>query len=298
MKIIYKSFSKTWIYAIAIIILISLESAFGSNIEKIKQRGVLRHLGIPYANFVTGAGDGMDVELVQLFAQYLKLEYRYIETSWEDVVGDLCGQKVRPKGEDVEILGTVPIKGDMIASGFSILPWRQKVLDYSIPTFPSQIWLIAQADSSLKPIKPSGNIDQDISAVKTMLKGKNVIGVADTCLDPSLLGLEAAGAKIIFFTKKINEIAPAVINGESEAALLEVPDALIALEKWPGKIKVIGPLSQTQYMGYAFAKTSDDLCEAFNCFLEKCRKDGFYLQLVKKYYPTVFTYYPDFFEKQ
>ena len=160
MKIIYKSFSKTWIYAIAIIILISLESAFGSNIEKIKQRGVLRHLGIPYANFVTGAGDGMDVELVQLFAQYLKLEYRYIETSWEDVVGDLCGQKVRPKGEDVEILGTVPIKGDMIASGFSILPWRQKVLDYSIPTFPSQIWLIAQADSSLKPIKRADDFNE------------------------------------------------------------------------------------------------------------------------------------------
>jgi hypothetical protein len=27
-------------------------------------------LGVPYANFITGSGDGLDVELMQLFARH------------------------------------------------------------------------------------------------------------------------------------------------------------------------------------------------------------------------------------
>lgn len=34
----------------------------------------LKHVGAPYANFVTGSGDGLDVELVKLFAQKLNLK--------------------------------------------------------------------------------------------------------------------------------------------------------------------------------------------------------------------------------
>ena len=37
-------------------------------LNEIKARGELRHLGIRYANFVTGDGDGFDVELMQGFA--------------------------------------------------------------------------------------------------------------------------------------------------------------------------------------------------------------------------------------
>jgi hypothetical protein len=42
-----------------------------ADLPEIKARGVLRHVGVPYANFVTGTGDGLDVELVTLFAQDL-----------------------------------------------------------------------------------------------------------------------------------------------------------------------------------------------------------------------------------
>jgi hypothetical protein len=35
----------------------------------------------------------------------------------------------------------------MIAIGFTVLPWREKVLLYSAPTFPSQVLLVARADS-------------------------------------------------------------------------------------------------------------------------------------------------------
>ncbi|MBW1960077.1 MAG: transporter substrate-binding domain-containing protein [Deltaproteobacteria bacterium] len=285
-----------WVPSLTALLIIALESASGADLQEVRKTGVLRHLGVPYANFVTGSGDGLDVELVTLFARHLGVGYKYIRTSWKDVIADLTGKRVQPRGSEIEILGHWPVKGDIIASGMTILSWRKKIVAYSVPTFPTQIWLITQADSPIKPIKPCGDLNKDIAAVKTLLKGHSVLGVANTCLDPSLYGLKEAGAEVRLFTGKLNELTPAIINRDADATLLDVPDALVALEKWAGKIKVIGPVSHMQNMGYAFAKTSLRLRDSFNRFFEQCKKDGTYVRLVKKYYLSVFSYYPEFFE--
>ena len=52
----------------ALLTFFSTSALRAADLQEVKQRGVLRHLGIPYANFVTGSGDGLDVELVKLFA--------------------------------------------------------------------------------------------------------------------------------------------------------------------------------------------------------------------------------------
>jgi ABC-type amino acid transport substrate-binding protein len=96
-------------------------------------------------------------------------------------------------------------------------------------------------------------------------------------------------------TLKLNEMAPAILNHEAETTLLDVPDALIALEKWPGQLKVIGPISHNQNMAVAFRKDSPKLRAAFNEYLTMIRKDGSYNKLVEKYYPSVFLYYAEFF---
>lgn len=283
------------ILALLLSLLLS-SSAFAADLKEIKEKGVLRHLGVPYANFVTGSGDGLDVDLMKLFAQDLRVRYHYVQTSWADVLGDLTGKKVRSKGDGVEILGDVPIKGDIVASGLTILAWREQVVEFSTPVFPSQVWLVARADSSLKPIKPSGRLDQDISTVKAFLRGRQVLGMLATCLDPSLYGLVKIGTNVKCFEGTLNELAPAIIKGEADLTLLDVPDALIALEKWPGKIKVIGPISPRQDMGCAFAKNSPQLRETFNRFFDRIKQDGTYLALVKKYYPSAPRYFREFFE--
>jgi len=287
----------TFVCAVSMLGIVSVGRAFCTDLSQIKDKGVLRHLGVPYAHFVTGSGDGMDIEMVKLFAQHLGVRYEYVKTSWKNVIGDLSGKKVKSRGEDVEILGHVPVRGDIIANGLTRIPWRQKVVNYSMPTFPTQVWLIARADSSLRPIEPGGDIKKDIQAVKAAIKGRTVLGKAKTCLDPTLYGLKEAGAKPILFQGTLNELAPAIINAEAEATILDVPDALIALDKWPGKIKVIGPISERQVMGVGFRKDSPLLLEAFNRFFQELKKDGTYLRLVKKYYPTAFIYFPDFFKQ-
>ncbi|WP_246329850.1 transporter substrate-binding domain-containing protein [Geomonas limicola] len=277
-------------------ILAVTSQAWCGDLPQVRKSGVLRHLGIPYANFVTGAGDGMDVELMRLFAKHLGVRYEYVKTDWGTVVQDLVGKKVQAKGDEVTILEDTPVKGDLIANGFTVLPWRQKVVLFSNPTFPSQIWLVARVDAKVKPIKPTGNIDRDIARTKMLMKNREVLALKKTCLDPELYNLDATGAKVTCYNGSLNELAPAVIAGEAQMTILDVPDALVALDKWPGKIKILGPVSHKQEMAVAFPKSSPQLRDAFNSFLKQAQRDGSYARIVKQYYPSASAFFPEFFK--
>ena len=270
--------------------------AFASDLDEVKTRGVLRHIGIPYANFVSGAGDGMEVELTKLFAKSLGVKYEFVQSDWGVIVQDLIGKKVKVTAGKAETLEEAPVKGDIIANGFTVIPWRQQVVEFAKPTFPNQIWLIARADSPIRPIKPTRNIEKDIQLTKAKMKGKTVLSMEKTCLDPALYNLAATGANIVCRTGNLNEMAPAVLNKEGDLTILDVPDALVALDKWKGKLKIIGPVSDKQQMAAAFPKSSPKLLEAYNAFIKKAQHDGTYLALIKKYYPTAPHFFPEFFK--
>jgi ABC-type amino acid transport substrate-binding protein len=272
-------------------------AAYANDLQEVKAAGVLRHLGIPYANFVTGSDDGMDVEIIKGFAKQLGVRYEYVKADWGTVLEDLIGRKIGMVDNQAVLGEKTPVRGDLIANGFTVLPWREDIIDSSQQTFPSKIWLVARADSPLKPIKPSKNESKDIERTRALLKNRRVLTLPKTCLDPNLYNLESAGAIVIKHSGKLNEIAPTLINKEAEMSILDVPDALIALEKWPGKIKIIGPISTNQYMAVGFPKTSPKLREAFNKYLLEIKRNGTYLRLAKKYYPTASLYFPDFFKK-
>ncbi len=278
-------------------------NVFAGDLQDIRQQGVLRHLGIPYAHFVkeTPVGmDGLDVELMQLFATHLGVRYELVTTSWGEVFSDLTGDLFQFANDGIKVIGKTSVKGDIIANGLTILPERQKIVNFSIPTFPTGVWLVARADSPIKPITPSGNIDDDIEQVKKLLVGRSVLSMKNTCLDPDFYGLAQTGADIRYHTasQHLGDIAPAILDGAAETTLLDIPDALIALQKWPGEIKIIGPVSEAQSMGVGFAKDSPELRREFNKFFQKIWTDGTYSKLVEKYYPSVFLYLNDFFENK
>lgn len=277
------------------LVTVPVQHLMARDLQEIKQEGVLRHLGVPYANFVDGANNGLDVELMRLFAKELGVRYEYVETNWQGVIGDLTGQQLTVKGNEVAVVGRLSIRGDVIANGLTIIPWRQKVIDFSAPTFPTQVWLVAASQSPLQPIVPSGSLDQDLAQTKALLNGKTVLGISGTCLDHTLYNLEAVGAHSKPFVGTLNQLAPAVLQGDADTSLLDVADSLVALNKWPGQIKILGPISEQQQMGVGFRKESPQLQQAFAAFYARLRADGTYGALVKKYYPDVFFYYPEFF---
>ena len=64
--------------------------ASAQDLAEIRERGVIRHLGVPYARFITGNGEGFDADLVRRFAAavfFLK----------KDVAGKVQGFEIRFK---------------------------------------------------------------------------------------------------------------------------------------------------------------------------------------------------------
>jgi len=278
----------------------AIHPAKAGNLEEVLQSGTLKHLGIPYANFITSDHKGLDVELMQQFAKYLGVKYQFVESRWQDIIPELTGKKITVAGDTVTITGSTAIKGDVISTGFTVLPWRTKIVDFSETTFPSGIWLIARSDAILTPIKPTGDIEKDILRVKKKLMGVSVLGLEGSCLAPELYGIDQTGANVQFFPvdQDLEGMIPSVIAKIADTTLMDVPVALVALAKWPGQIKVIGPLSDPQSMACAFSKDSPKLKQAFDSFFNAFKKNDKYKELVDTYYPTVFTYYPDFLSQQ
>jgi hypothetical protein len=272
-------------------------AANAADLPEIKARGELHHLGIRYANFVTGAGDGFDAELKQGFARHIGVKYRLVYSDFYSVIRDLLGKDVVREGDEVTLEGSYPIKGDMIASGFTVLPWREQVLLYSEPTFPSQVLLIARADSLTKPITGSDDLRQDIRLTKALIGRQSLLVMEKTCLDPANYGLKGKGIELRAYTKStnINEMVPALLNLDADLSLLDVPDLMIDMQKWAGKFKIIGPISEEQVLATAFPKDAPKLRDAFNEYLRKIKEDGTYDTLVNKYYPGIQRYFPEFF---
>ena len=267
------------------------------DLAEVRASGVLRHLGVPYARFVISGSEGFDVEIVQLFAKSIGVRYEYVAADWNNVIQDLIGQDLEYK-PTMRATGRRPIRGDIIGNGLTILPSREKVIDYSVPTFPSAVWLLARSDSPVKPIVPSGTLATDIQATKAKLSLGSTYVMDNSCLDPKLYELEGKGFRLERFTKStnLNDIVPALLKKESEMTLLDVPDIIVSMEKWPSQIKVIGPVSGEQLMGVGFRKTSPALRQAFNDFFIKTQEDGTYMRLIQKYYRSAPRYLPEYFK--
>jgi ABC-type amino acid transport substrate-binding protein len=164
------------------------------------------------------------------------------------------------------VLGAaVPQRGDMIATGFTRLAWREALLNFSDPVFPSQVLLVTRSEAPERPIKPSGTIAADIKATRQLIGKKSLLVMEGTCLDPASYGLRGMGLDLRSYTRStnLNEMVPAMLNREAYFTLLDVPDLIID----------------------------------YNTYLRGIKADGSYDRLVDKYYPGVRTYFPEFFSK-
>lgn len=284
---------KIFMAAMAILFTVCLgTSGAHAELRHIKESSVLRHIGVLYSNFVTGDGDGLDTEILKLYATEIGVRYEHVPSSWETVISDLSGKKIIPHGNDVEVVGETTVKGDIVGNGLTILPWREKVISFSDPYFPTAIWAIAAADSNLHPISPSGVPKDDIAATKSLLTGRHILGIRDTCLDPALYNIDGV-VPVYKEGLQLNDLPAAVAKGECELTLQDAPDALFALASYPGKVKVLGAITEEQFMAFGISRDSPDLLESFNNFLRRLKDSGKLLELIIKYYPLVTTYFPN-----
>src|ERR1700761_7872691 len=150
-------------------------SSWAADLAEIKARGEIRHIGIRYANFVTGAGDGFDVELMQGFAKRIGVSYKLVYSDFYSVIRDLLGKDVVRKNGEVSLTGNYPITGDVISTGFTMLPWREAILLYSAPVLPSQVLLVAPAESELQPIDDGADLATDIKRTRDAIGSRSLL---------------------------------------------------------------------------------------------------------------------------
>jgi ABC-type amino acid transport substrate-binding protein len=276
-----------------------MASGWAADLAEIKKRGEIRHIGIRYANFVTGAGDGFDVELMQGFAKRIGVSYKLVYSDFYSVIRDLLGKDVARKNGEVTLTGSYPVKGDVISTGFTMLPWREAILQYSDPVLPSQVLLVAPAESDLQPIEDGADVAADIAKTRKAIGSRSVLVMERTCLDPTNYGLVNVGLDLKAYNKSsnLNEMVPAMLNKEAELTLLDVPDAILDLRKWAGRIKILGPISDRQILATAFPKDAPALRNEFNAYLSDIKASGIYDRLVDKYYPGIRRFFPEFFAK-
>jgi len=275
-------------------------TTMAADLKEIKSQGVLRHLGIKYANFVKADGTGFEVELVKGFANHIGVRYELVYTNFYDVIRDLLGKNVVRNGDAVTLEGNFPVRGDMIATGFTVLPWRQKVVLYSQPTFPSQVLLVARKDAPYSPVPAQSTLSAEIAKTNEILGRHSLLVMERTCLDPANYGLKGKGVDLRAYSASTNldEMVPELLKGEVDFTLLDVPDAVIDLQRWAGRIKVIGPISEHQELAAAFPPSSPELRAAFDEYLRGLRADGTYDKLVNSYYPGIRRYFPEFFARK
>lgn len=275
-------------------------SVQAADLAEIRERGVLRHIGIRYANFVTDKGQGLDVEIVQGFARHIGVRYELVYSDFYNVVRDLLGQDVVRDGDKVSLTGSHPVKGDMIATGFTILPWREAVLLFSRPTFPSQVLLVTRTESPMRPVARQSSLAREIEATHKLIGRKSLLVMERTCLDPANYGLKGVGLDLRMHTAStdLHDMVPAMLRGEAELTLLDVPDVVLDLQRWAGRIKVLGPISEHQDLAAAFPRSSPALRDAFDAYFQGIRASGEYDRLVNKYYPGIRRYFPQFFARK
>ncbi len=280
--------------------IVAASTAGAADLNEIKARGELRHIGIRYANFVTGSGDGFDVEIMQGFARRLGVKYTLVYSDFYSVIRDLLGKDAVRKDGEVFLTGDYAIRGDVIATGFTVLPWREQILAYSDPTFPSQVLLVAPSNAPLYPVHEGADLVEDIKATTQLIGHHSLLVMERTCLDPANYGLKGIGLDLKAYTKStnLNEMVPALLNSEAQLTLLDVPDVILDMRKWAGQIKVLGPVSKPQTLAAAFPKDATKLRDAYNDYLRELKANGAYDRLVEKYYPGIQRFFPDFFEKR
>ncbi len=280
--------------------ILAATAAGAADLDEIKARGELRHIGIRYANFVTGSGDGFDVEIMQGFARRLGVKYTLVYSDFYNVIRDLLGKDAVRKDGEVLLTGNYVIKGDVIATGFTVLPWREQILNYSDAMFPSQVLLVAPSNAPFQPIHDGADLTDDIKATTKLIGSHSLLVMERTCLDPANYGLTGIGLDLKAYTKSanLNEMVPALLDSEAQLTLLDVPDAILDLRKWAGQIKVLGPVSEPQTLAAAFPKDALKLRNAYNDYLRDLKANGEYDRLVDKYYPGIRRFLPDFFAKK
>ena len=212
----------------------------------------------PYPPFLIGTPEdpdftGYEIELFNAIAE--KLGYpdpEYSNTNFASVFRDTANGLF-----DIAVVSS------------TILPERERVVDFTDPHYEAQQALLVPEDS-------------DIASVDD-LDGA-IVGAQDGTTGEAYANDETGASEVRGFPQGPDAIT-ALVTGQVDATIIDQPVAVDAVEK-QGGMEIIEEIQTDELYGFPVAPDNDGLREAVNGALQELKDDGTVDELYEKYFST------------
>jgi membrane-bound lytic murein transglycosylase F len=230
-----------------------------SSLEQIKERGrivmITQNSGNTYYLY-REQPMGFEYDLAVEFARYLDVELEVLTPNWIEMFGMLN------KGD-----------GDFIGAGVSVVPSREKNVDFSDPYLTVRQEVIVHHDN------------YQINKIED-LNGRTVHVRAGTSYQERLADLLGQGVEmelVLVPDVPTDELIRQVAEEEIEITVADSNIALINRIYHPD-IRVAFPISSPQSLAWAVRKGDEELLEVVDKFFTRVRTDGTLDEIYKRYH--------------
>jgi polar amino acid transport system substrate-binding protein len=222
-------------------------------IETLKPGTLTVGVDVPYPPLEQGRPpdyEGFEIELVDEIANQLGLEREYKDTGFDTIFRDLAQDKF-----------------DLVIAGATILPERERVVDFSDPYFLNEQSLLVKKGGDIRTI-------EDVAG-KTVGVQKGTTGAA--------YAKENAKAGDLRQYPEIDDAFNALIAGQVDAVIFDLigtREAARTLED----LEVAENYATDEVLAMAFAEDNDALREAANDIIAELKQDGTIAELYQKWF--------------
>jgi polar amino acid transport system substrate-binding protein len=223
------------------------------NLGLIKDGQLLVGTDTPFEPFEIGQPPditGYDIEVMNAVAEKLGLEVTYQDTSFDTIFRD-----------------TAQGQFDIAAAASTILPERERAVDFTDPYYEAQQALLV----------PEGS---DIATTADL--GGKIVGSQDATTGETYANDETDAQEVRGFPEGPDAIA-ALRTGQVDAVIIDQPVALDAVDK-QGGVEIVEEIATNELYGFAVAPDNDALREAVNGALDDIKGDGTLAELYQQYF--------------
>ena len=218
--------------------------ASGEDLKTIKPGTLVVGVDNPYPPFEQGRApdyEGFEVDLMNEIASRIGLETEYRDTPFDTIFRDLAQGKF-----------------DAAIAGSTILPEREKVVDFGNPWFVTEQSLLVKEDSDIQTIDD--------------LDGKTV-GVQKGTTGEDYVQAHAHPGDLRSYPQ-VDDAFNALVAGQVEAVMFDLSGTQEAAKTLDG-LRVAESYNTGEYLAPSYAEDNDPLREAANKAFEEMKSDGF-----------------------
>jgi polar amino acid transport system substrate-binding protein len=232
-------------------------AASGGDFTTITEGTLLIGTDAPYPPFEIGTPadsdfGGFDIDLANAVAENLGLTPEFQDTSFDTIFRDVAAGQF-----------------DIVVAASTITPGRQKTVNFSDPYYEAQQALVVPTGSDIAS-------PEDLSGA--------IVGAQDATTGETYANDETDAAEVRGFPEGPDAIN-AVVTGQVEAAIIDQPVAVDAVDKTEG-IEIAAEIPTNELYGIALSKENTALLDAVNGALQDLKDDGTITDLYQQYFQT------------